>query len=46
LRLGNAGGAKGPDFWCAVEDEEVEVIGVEPENTIKGWTIRDSCIEG
>jgi hypothetical protein len=36
LRPGNAGGAKGPDFWCAVEDEEVEVIGVEPENTIKG----------
>ena len=23
LRLGNAGGAKGPDFWCAFEDGEV-----------------------
>jgi hypothetical protein len=26
-RPGNAGGAKGPDFWCAFEDGEVEVIG-------------------
>jgi RNA-directed DNA polymerase len=25
--LGNAGGAKGPDFWCAFEDGEVRVIG-------------------
>src|SRR5258707_5439669 len=32
---GNAGGAKGPDFWCAFEDGEVVVIGDEPENTIK-----------
>jgi hypothetical protein len=24
---GNAGGAKGPDFWCAFEDGEVVVIG-------------------
>jgi hypothetical protein len=24
---GNAGGAKGPDFWCAFEDGEVKVIG-------------------
>jgi hypothetical protein len=31
---GNAGGAKGPDFWCAFEDGEVVVIGDEPENTI------------
>jgi hypothetical protein len=31
---GNAGGAKGPDFWCAIEDGEVVVIGDEPENTI------------
>jgi hypothetical protein len=23
---GNAGGAKGPDFWCAFEDGEVKVI--------------------
>ena len=26
---------KGPDFWCAFEDDEVVVIGDEPENTIK-----------
>ena len=32
---GNAGGAKGPDFWCAFEDGEVVVIGDEPANTIK-----------
>src|SRR5262245_23911393 len=38
LRLGNAGGAKGPDFWCAFEDGEVEVIGDEPENTINDRT--------
>jgi hypothetical protein len=24
---GNAGAAKGPDFWCAFEDGEVKVIG-------------------
>jgi len=24
---GNAGGAKGPDFWFAFEDGEVKVIG-------------------
>jgi hypothetical protein len=30
---GNAGGAKGPDFWCAFEDGEVLVIGDEPANT-------------
>jgi hypothetical protein len=29
---GNAGGAKGPDFWCAFEDGEVKVIGEEPDN--------------
>ena len=33
LMLGNAGGAKGPDFWCAFEDGEVKVIGDEPDNT-------------
>ena len=33
LRPGNAGGAKGPDFWCAFEDGEVKVIGDEPGNT-------------
>jgi hypothetical protein len=36
--LGNAGGAKDPDFWCAFEDGEVEVIGDEPENTINDRT--------
>ena len=30
---GNAGGAKGPDFWHAFEDGEVKVIGDEPANT-------------
>ena len=33
LKPGNAGGAKGPDFWCAFEDGEVRVIGDEPRNT-------------
>src|ERR1700687_5984142 len=32
LMTGNDGGAKGPDFWCAFEDGEVRVIGVEPDN--------------
>jgi hypothetical protein len=41
---GNAGGAKGPDFWCAFEDGEVVVIGDEPENTIKDS--RGCCVEG
>jgi hypothetical protein len=27
LKPGNAGGGKGPDFWCAFEDGEVKVIG-------------------
>jgi hypothetical protein len=35
LRLGNAGGAKDPDFWHACEEGEVEVIGDEPGNTDK-----------
>jgi hypothetical protein len=34
-RPGNAGRAKGPDFWCALEDGEVKVIGDEPANTEK-----------
>jgi len=34
-RPGNAGGAKGPDFWCAFEDGEEKVIGDEPTNTGK-----------
>jgi hypothetical protein len=29
---GNAGGAKGPDFWCAFEEGKVLVIGDEPYN--------------
>ena len=33
LKPGNAGGGKGPDFWCAFEDGEVKVIGDEPCNT-------------
>jgi hypothetical protein len=33
LKPGNAGRAKGPDFWCAFEDGEVTVIGDEPANT-------------
>jgi len=33
LKLGNAGGGKDPDFWCAFEDGEVKVIGDEPVNT-------------
>jgi hypothetical protein len=33
LKLGNAGGEKDPDFWCAFEDGEVTVIGDEPANT-------------
>ena len=32
--LGNASGAKDPDFWYAFEDGEVVVIGDEPANTI------------
>src|SRR5947207_4623845 len=32
-KLGNAGGGKGPDFWCALEDSEDVVIGNEPQNT-------------
>ena len=32
-KLGNSGGGKGPDFQCAFEVGEVEVIGDEPRNT-------------
>jgi hypothetical protein len=32
---GNSGGGKGPDFECAFEVGEVEVIGDEPCNTRK-----------
>ena len=33
MRPGNAGGGKGPDFWCAFEEGEVKVIGDKPANT-------------
>jgi len=33
MKPGNAGGAKGPAFWCAFEDGEGMVIGDEPGNT-------------
>ena len=29
---GNAGGAKGPDFWCALKMVRWKVIGDEPDN--------------
>jgi hypothetical protein len=29
LKPGNSGGGKGPDFSCALEDDETEVIGRE-----------------
>ena len=41
---GNAGGAKGPDFWCAFEDGEVKVIGDEPGNTDNDPDPSESCI--
>src|SRR5262245_26894841 len=44
LRPGNAGGAKGPDFWCAFEGGEVVVIGDEPENTIKGRAPSETAV--
>ena len=43
---GNAGGAKGPDFWCAFEDGEVVVIGNEPANTIIDRRRRRSLCRG
>jgi hypothetical protein len=43
---GNAGGAKGPDFWCAFEDGEVVVIGDEPANTINDRRRRKSLCRG
>ena len=33
MRPGNAGGGKDPDFWCAFEVGEDEVIGHVPRNT-------------
>ena len=49
MKPGNAGGGKDPDFWCAFEDGEVEVIGEEPANTIERQDpseIAVSCGEG
>jgi hypothetical protein len=43
---GNAGGAKGPDFWRAFEDGEVVVIGDEPANTINDRRRRKSLCRG
>ena len=40
---GNAGGAKGPDFWCAFEDGEVKVIGDEPDNAWTPILSRGNC---
>jgi hypothetical protein len=33
LKPGNAGGGKGPDFWCVHFEAEGEVIGDESSNT-------------
>ena len=44
MKPGNAGGAKGPDFWCAFEDSEVVVIGDEPENTIKRQALSETAV--
>jgi hypothetical protein len=44
LKPDNAGGAKGPDFWCAFEDSEVVVIGDEPENTIKRQALSETAV--
>src|SRR5260370_40144106 len=49
MKPGNSGGGKDPDFWCAFEDGEVEVIGEEPANTIERQDpsgIAVSCGEG
>jgi hypothetical protein len=35
MKLGNAGGGKAPNLWCAFEAGEVRVIGDEPGNTRK-----------
>jgi hypothetical protein len=43
--LGNAGGAKGPDFWCAFEDGEVVVIGESLETPSMTGAAGDCCVE-
>jgi hypothetical protein len=30
MKPGNSGGGKDPDFWCADEEGEDQVIGDEP----------------
>jgi hypothetical protein len=45
LKLGNAGGAKDPDFWCASEDGEVVVIGESLETPSMTGAAGDCCVE-
>ena len=44
LKPGNAGGGKGPDFWCAFEAGEDEVIGDEPDNTRKDQDASEEAV--
>ncbi len=37
MKPGNAGGGKDPDFWCARDDGDAEVIGLWPANTKIKW---------
>ena len=46
MKLGNAGGAKGPDFWCAFEDGEVVVIGESLKTPSTTGAAGDCCVEG
>ena len=46
MRLGNAGGAKDPDFWCAFEDGEVAVIGESLKTPSTTGAAGDCCVEG
>ena len=39
-RPGNAGGEKGPDFWCASDRRRGSVIGDEAGNTEKIRTLQ------
>jgi len=36
LRLGNSGGGKDPDFWCARDDGDAGVIGLWPAKHLNG----------
>ena len=40
MKPGNAGGGKGPHFWCACEEGKDAVIGDEPDNTEKIRTLQ------